>query len=95
MKHNRGVGSQNGHQALFDHTVHLHGGDFGLITNLNNVMNFGKDRLNCSYDQSFWASDNVSSSGAYLRISTADTPATSFVSNNNKKGGKSVRCIMD
>ena len=39
-------GPQNGHQALFDHPVHLHGGYFGLITNFTKVMNYGKDRLN-------------------------------------------------
>ncbi len=51
---------------------------------------------NSYYDRSFWAStESNSSSGEYLRIETADTPATSLVINNNKKGGKSVRCIMD
>ena len=50
---------------------------------------------NSYYDRSFWASDNVSSSGAYLRISTADTPATSFVSSTGRKGGFPVRCVMD
>jgi len=30
------------------HPINLHGGDFGLITNLTKVKNYGKDRLNQS-----------------------------------------------
>ena len=36
-----GVGHKTGIKLYIYHPIHIHGGDFGLITNLTKVKNYG------------------------------------------------------
>ena len=43
MKHNRGWGHKTGIKLSIYHPNNLHGGEFGLLTYLTKVKNYGKD----------------------------------------------------